>query len=120
MRCGSSPGLADGLGVVRVPASVDAINTFRVAAGRFAYFRVVSRTEIRHFRWSARFLWRVRFPAAPPKLQRLFSDLTCAHQHHINTAVDDRGLTLALNFATAAAKRRTPAATGRPRTKDTT
>jgi hypothetical protein len=39
-----------------VPASVDAINTFRVFPGRFAYFRVVSRTEIRRLRRSAAFL----------------------------------------------------------------
>ena len=31
---------------------VDVINTFRVSAGHFAYFRVVSRTEIRRFRRS--------------------------------------------------------------------
>lgn len=44
---------------------VDAINTDRVSAGRFAYFRVVSRSEIQHFRRSVRFLYRFRFPAAP-------------------------------------------------------
>ena len=49
---------------------VDAINTFRVSAGRFAYFRVVSRSQIQRFRWSARFLCRVRFPAAPPRRPR--------------------------------------------------
>jgi hypothetical protein len=35
---------------------VDAINTFRVSAGHFAYFRVVSRRPIRRFPSSARFL----------------------------------------------------------------
>jgi hypothetical protein len=43
---------------------VDAINTFRVAAGHFASFGVVSRAEIQCFPRSARFPWRVRFPAA--------------------------------------------------------
>jgi hypothetical protein len=46
-------------------ACVDAVNTFRVSAGRFAYFRVVSRTLIRYLPRSAGFLDRVRFPAAP-------------------------------------------------------
>jgi hypothetical protein len=43
----------------------DSINTFCVAAGHFTYFRVVSRRSIQSFRRSARFLGRVRFPAAP-------------------------------------------------------
>ena len=38
---------------------------FGVSAGHFAYFRVVSRIQIRCFRRSVRFLQRVRFPAAP-------------------------------------------------------
>jgi hypothetical protein len=46
---------------------VDAINTFHVAAGHFAYFRVVSRRPIERLRRSAQFPWRVRFPAAPQK-----------------------------------------------------
>jgi hypothetical protein len=46
--------------------SVDAINTFGVSAGRFAYFRVVSHRRFSCFRSSARFLRLVRFPAAPP------------------------------------------------------
>ena len=45
---------------------VDVINTFCVSAGRFAYFRVVSRSQIQRLRSSARFLKGVRFPAAPP------------------------------------------------------
>jgi hypothetical protein len=45
---------------------VDVINTFRVSAGHFACFRVVSRSQIQRFRSSARFLKGVRFPAAPP------------------------------------------------------
>jgi Transmembrane protein of unknown function (DUF3556) len=45
---------------------VDAINTSRVSAGHLAYFRVVSRREFARLRSSARFLRRVRFPAAPP------------------------------------------------------
>jgi hypothetical protein len=47
--------------------SVDAINTLRVSAGRFASFEVVSRSQIPRFRSSRRFLGRVRFPAAPLK-----------------------------------------------------
>jgi len=31
---------------------VDAVNTFRVSAGRFAYFRVVSRRQLLRFRRS--------------------------------------------------------------------
>jgi hypothetical protein len=46
---------------------VDAINTFHIAAGHFAYFRVVSRRPIERLRRSAQFPWRVRFPAAPQK-----------------------------------------------------
>lgn len=45
---------------------VDAINTFGVSAGRLAYFRVVSRSQIHCFRSSRRFLRLVRFSAAPP------------------------------------------------------
>jgi hypothetical protein len=44
---------------------VDAINTFRVIAGRFTLFRVVSRSQIQYFRGSRRFMRLVRFPAAP-------------------------------------------------------
>jgi hypothetical protein len=44
---------------------VDAINAFRVSAGHFASFGVVSRRQIQRFRWSQGFLRRVRFPAAP-------------------------------------------------------
>jgi hypothetical protein len=44
---------------------VDAINTFHVSAGHFAYFRVVSRSEIQRFCRSAQFWCLVRFPAAP-------------------------------------------------------
>jgi hypothetical protein len=46
---------------------VDAVNTFRVSAGTFASFRVLSPCQFRHFRRSTRFLRRVRFPAAPQK-----------------------------------------------------
>jgi hypothetical protein len=35
---------------------VDAINTFRVIAGRFTLFRVVSRRQIQYFRSSRRFI----------------------------------------------------------------
>jgi alkylation response protein AidB-like acyl-CoA dehydrogenase len=44
---------------------VDAINTFRVAAGHIKYFRVVWRRLIQHFSRSSRFVRLVRFPAAP-------------------------------------------------------
>ena len=47
--------------------SVDAINTFRVSAGRFAYFHVVSRPNFQCLRKSQRLLRLVRFPAAPPE-----------------------------------------------------
>jgi hypothetical protein len=50
---------------------VDAINTFRVIAGRFTLFRVVSRSQIQYFRSSRRFMRLVRFPAAP--LRRCWS-----------------------------------------------
>lgn len=46
---------------------VDAINTLRVSAGDFAYFRVVSRRQFRCYPSSRRFLGLVRFPAAPLK-----------------------------------------------------
>jgi len=45
---------------------VDAVNTFRVSAGRFTHFRAVSRAQIQHFYRSSGFLYRIRFPAAPP------------------------------------------------------
>jgi len=50
--------------------SVDAINTFRVSAGHFASFRVLSRRQNAHFRRSAPFMQRVRFPAAPLRRAR--------------------------------------------------
>ena len=40
---------------------------FGVPAGRVAYFRVASRSQIARFCRSRRFLHRVRFPAAPPR-----------------------------------------------------
>jgi hypothetical protein len=43
----------------------DAINNAGVSAGRFASFRVLSRTLTERFRSSALFLCGVRFPAAP-------------------------------------------------------
>jgi hypothetical protein len=46
---------------------VDAINTSRVSAGHFTYFRVVWRCRFRRFRISARYLGWVRFPAAPQR-----------------------------------------------------
>src|SRR6516225_9138048 len=57
-----------------VGMGVDAINTPRtntprVSAGRFASFREFSRWQIRRFRRSARFPWRVRFPAPPPNAE---------------------------------------------------
>src|SRR5271163_624566 len=54
-----------GCGPTEGPSSVDAINTFGVSAGRLAYFRVVSRSQVQRFRSSQPFLGRVRFPAAP-------------------------------------------------------
>jgi hypothetical protein len=44
---------------------VDAINTFRVIAGRFTFCRVVSRRHRQRIRRSTGFLSLVRFPAAP-------------------------------------------------------
>ena len=52
---------ADNRGAVHV----DAVNTFRVSAGRRRSFRVVSRHQIQRFRRSRRFMRLVRFPAAP-------------------------------------------------------
>ena len=40
-------------------------NIFGVSAGRFALFRVVSRSQVHYFRSSRRFMRLVRFPAAP-------------------------------------------------------
>jgi len=51
--------------LVKLIPRVDVINTFRVSAGHFACFRVVSRSQIQRFRSSARFLKGVRFPGAP-------------------------------------------------------
>ena len=53
-----------------VAARVDAINTSRVSAGRFAYFRVVSRTQIPRFRRSFRHYGR--------QTSTSFEDLTTA------------------------------------------
>jgi hypothetical protein len=44
--------------------------SFGVSAGHYPFFRVVSRRRIQRFRRSARFLRRVRFPAAPPEKGR--------------------------------------------------
>jgi hypothetical protein len=44
---------------------VDAINTFRLIAGCFTLFRIVSGRQIQYFRSSRRFIRLVRFPAAP-------------------------------------------------------
>jgi Uncharacterized protein conserved in bacteria (DUF2252) len=46
---------------------VDAVNAFRVSAGHFTSFRVVSRRQVQRLRSSAPFLCRVRFPAAPQR-----------------------------------------------------
>jgi hypothetical protein len=56
--------------LVNLIPRVDVINTFRVFAGHFECFRVVSRSQIQRFRSSARFLKGVRFPAAPQKGRR--------------------------------------------------
>jgi hypothetical protein len=56
--------------LVKLIPRVDVINTFRVFAGHFECFRVVSRSQIQRFRSSARFLKGVRFPAAPQKGRR--------------------------------------------------
>jgi hypothetical protein len=42
--------------LVKLIPRVDVINTFRVFAGHFECFRVVSRSQIQRFRSSARFL----------------------------------------------------------------
>jgi hypothetical protein len=46
---------------------VDAVNTFRVSAGRFTLFSVVSRNQFRCLRRSQNSCQRVRFPAAPQR-----------------------------------------------------
>jgi poly(3-hydroxyalkanoate) synthetase len=53
--------------VVRRWTGVDAINTFGVSAGGSRLFCVVSRSQIRYFRSSRRFMRLVRFPAAPQR-----------------------------------------------------
>jgi hypothetical protein len=71
------------------------INTFGVAAGDFAYFRVVSRRQFRCFPSSSPFLGLVRFPAAPlrsswsrPKALASF----LFHQRLINIGARGRGM----------------------------
>src|ERR1700759_4411763 len=49
------------------PRLVDVINSFRVSAGHFTYFGVVSGVQIQHSPSSDQYLRRVRFPAAPQK-----------------------------------------------------
>jgi hypothetical protein len=67
---------------------------FRVFTSSFPCFSVVSRTNFRRFCSSARFLKRVRFPAAPLKLQFRANFLTSthAHQHHIANGYGDAGM----------------------------
>ena len=63
---------------------VDAVNTFRVFPGRFTYFRVVSRRQIRRLRSSGELMCRVRFPAAPPikvLVRSTFSGPGLFHKH---------------------------------------
>ena len=67
---------------------VDAINTRRVSAGRFACFRVVSRRQNRRFCSSARFLRRVRFPAAPPGKGRADQRFSFSSRANINSRID--------------------------------
>ena len=52
------------------PYLVDAVNTSWCIRRSFTLFRVVLRPQMRCFRRSAQFLWRVRFSAAPLKTTR--------------------------------------------------
>ena len=81
-----SPGCWPGCGVLMRSTPLG------VSAGHFTSFRVVLRRQIRRFRRSPCFLWRVRFPAAPPKgpVQRPFSGSLAAHQHAINILAPGR------------------------------
>jgi hypothetical protein len=65
-------------GVVGI--GVDAVNTFPVSAGRFAYFRVVSRRQFPRFHRSRLILERVRFPAAPQRRAVDMRSFFVAHQ----------------------------------------
>jgi len=67
--------------------------TFRVSAGHFACFRVVSRSQIQRFRSSAPFLRRVRFPASSterPRSGKSSRTWALFHQRtHQQSGVDD-------------------------------
>ena len=71
---------------------VDAINICRVAAGRFACFRVVSRTQVPRLRRSASFLRRVRFPAAPQEGPQLSGPFSFGNMLYVKLAVKMSGV----------------------------